>query len=152
MMCGLDFLLPHFDFVGNFNFVSQHTKLLLQKVGLWDEYGAQFDDGSGGNKVGRHKCTTRPKTLGDAGYNASRVVSGFNQKDITGLHATNSKQKMAKYYTPSLMERVRKAYALDFAIFDDVQRRAEKRVDDIASGRDLEAVQSHCNNQSIDQG
>ena len=139
MMCGLDFLLPHFDFVGNFNFVSQHTKLLLEEVGLWDEFGAKFDDGSGGNKEG-HLCIYRPKAPGDAGYNASRVVSGFNQRDITGQHATSSKTKMAKYYTPGLMERVRKAYALDFAIFDEIQGRAEEKVDNIASGRDLQEI------------
>jgi hypothetical protein len=143
MMCGLDFLLPHFDFVGNFNFVSQQTKLLLERVGLWNDYGSKFDDGSGDYKVG-HLCSKRLKTFGDPGYNSSRVVYGFNQREITGLHATNAKEKLAKYYTPSLLERVRKAYALDFAIFDEIQSRAEDNVYSVASGKDLKVVQTHC--------
>jgi hypothetical protein len=47
MTCGLDFLLPHIDFVGNMEHLGEHTKLLLEKVGLWEEYGSKFDDGRG---------------------------------------------------------------------------------------------------------
>jgi hypothetical protein len=37
MMCGMDYLLPHVDFIGSFEHIAQHTRLLLEKVGLWEE-------------------------------------------------------------------------------------------------------------------
>ena len=52
MTCGLDYLLPQFEFVGNFNLISEHTKLLLEKVGLWDDFGAKFYNGRDGNTKG----------------------------------------------------------------------------------------------------
>jgi hypothetical protein len=79
LTCGLDNLLPHFDFVDNFSFVSEQTKLLLNQVGLWDDYGAKFDNGKGDYTKGG-RCTMAPLALSDPGCNVSRVVSGFNQK------------------------------------------------------------------------
>jgi hypothetical protein len=46
------------------------------------------------------------------------------------------------------MEKVRKAYALNFAIFDELQKRAEERVDNVASGKDLKVVQSYCQSRT----
>jgi hypothetical protein len=144
MMCGLDVLLPHFDFVGNFHFMSQQTRLLLERVGLWDEYGAKFDNAEDGHFKGNNPCVKTPLQKGDIGYNASRICPGFNQKGVTGRHSTDSKAKMEAYYTPDLMEKVRKAYALDYAIFEELQSRAEKKVNDIATGKGLKVVQEHC--------
>ena len=148
MMCGLDYLLPQFDFVGNFNFISEQTRILLDRVGLWDKYGAKFDVARDGHFKGKDKCNKTPLQEGDVGYNSSRVLPGFNQKGVTGLHSTDSKAKMAKYYTPELMKKVKEAYSLDFAIFEELQSRSERNVNDIASGSDLKVVQSYCHRNS----
>lgn len=149
MMCGMDYLLPHFNFIGNLNFISDHTKLLLEKVGLWEKYGSKFDAAKDGYSKGR-LCTQAILSDGDPGYNASRSVDGFNQNGVSGkqrmTHTRNSKYKLDDYYTPELMAKVRQAYAMDFQIFEELQHRAETNgVSDVPSGQSLDIVKSQCN-------
>jgi hypothetical protein len=40
--CGMDHLLPLFDFVGSTHLLK-HTKILLECVGLWEYYGKNFE-------------------------------------------------------------------------------------------------------------
>ncbi|KAG7370239.1 sulfotransferase family protein [Nitzschia inconspicua] len=148
MMCGLDFLLPNFDFVGNFNYISQQTKLLLEKVGLWDRYGSKFDAAKDGYSKGRF-CSQAILSEGDVDFNSTREVKGFNQDGVSGkqsfTHTRHSKYKLEKYYTPHLMEKVRKAFSMDFEIFDELQERVQLNgFLDVASGHDLQIVKSYC--------
>jgi hypothetical protein len=142
MTCGLDYLLPHFDFIGNVEHVSEHTRILLDKVGMWDDYGSKFDDGLDLPKSGQ-LCFVPPP---DRSTGNTTTVYGFNQRGPSSngesVHATGSKSKLDKYYTPELLEKVRKAYAIDYAIWDDLKRLPS---DEVASGQDLESVQNHCN-------
>jgi hypothetical protein len=143
MTCGLDYLLPKFDFVGNFDHLSKHTKLLLERIGAWDKYGATFDDGRGIRQ--RHICMV---PIPERPVNYTTV--GFNQRgpSITGnkLHATGSKSLVDQYYTPELIDKVRQAYALDFAVWDEISAKPDH---DVASGRDLKVVQEYCASKSV---
>jgi hypothetical protein len=56
-------------------------------------------------------------------------------------HQTGSKSKLDQFYTPELLEKVHKAYAIDYAIWDDLHRRPSNQV---ATGRDLKPVQDYC--------
>ncbi|CAM9252478.1 unnamed protein product, partial [Heterosigma akashiwo] len=122
LTCGLDHLLPKYDFIGNFDHISAHTQMLLEKVGLWEKYGATFDDGKNTIiplKPGQHQCwVAAPFRL------PNETIWGFNQRGPSGagnnLHATGSHNKLAESYTPELIEKVRKAYALDFAVWDEI--------------------------------
>jgi len=143
MMCGLDYLLPKFDFVGNFDYVAEHTKALLEKVGMWETWGRKFDDGSGTTRdSGSHICFAQPPKRG---WNES--VSGFNQQglSVSGgkyVHSTGSKNKMDEFYTPELIEKVRKAYYLDFMVWDEMSKKSAD--EEISHGKDLKVVQEYC--------
>jgi hypothetical protein len=147
LTCGLDYLLPHFDFIGSFDHLSEHTRLLLQRVGLWDDFGATFKDTNNLKKDGRQvklKCRVPPPVRGE-----KHAPSGFNQQGPSSAalgHATGSRNLFDSFYTPELLATVREAYALDYAIWDDMKRRPAS---DVANGSDLQSVQIFCRNNTI---
>jgi len=137
-LCGLDYLLPSFDFIGSFQHLSEHTRLLLSKVGMWDEYGLKYDDGIDTGKVGStcdYPPPNRPSNFTPVGFNQG--------KNRTSRHDTQSSTKMRDYYTKELLATVRKAYHWDYAIWDDLVKRPSHLV---ASGEDLDIVRSYCHN------
>ncbi len=140
MTCGLDYLLPKFDFIGNFNHISKHTKMLLDRVGLWDKYGATFDDGKDLPPATRNTCAVPPPQRPH-----NQTIWGFNQRGPSGtgnvLHATGSKSRILEYYTPELIKKVREAYAFDFAVWDEIMARPEE---DVATGKELMVVKEYC--------
>lgn len=143
-MCGLDYLLPKFNFIANFNHIAEHSKLLLEKVGLWEEYGKTFDDGKDTilqQTWAREYSSPAPKRL------PNETMWGFNQRgpsrvDRHRIHSTNSKTFFQEYYTPELMETVRKLYDLDFKVWDELS--STKMV---ANGRQLKVVQEYCKDE-----
>jgi hypothetical protein len=141
MTCGLDRLLPNFDFIASFDHISEHTKILLDRVGIWEKHGRTFDDGK--TSKGKHGvCEVPPPE-----QRANETVWGFNQRGPSGsgsnVHATNSQSKFTEYYTPELIEKVREAYALDFAVWDEISSK-DLPADHIAKGEDLKVVQEYC--------
>lgn len=141
MICGLDYLLPKFDFVGSFDYVAEHTKMLLEKIGAWETMGRWFDDGNGvPHDPLAQTCYALP-----AHRKMNETVSGFNQggTSLSGryVHKTDSKSKMEEFYTPDLIEKVRRAYALDFSVWDEISNRS---VDEISRGKDMNVVREHC--------
>eukprot|EP00934_Nitzschia_sp_Nitz4_P008448 Nitzschia sp. Nitz4//scaffold5_size260463//239997//241394//NITZ4_001030-RA/size260463-processed-gene-0.409-mRNA-1//-1//CDS//3329555484//8438//frame0 len=151
MTCGLDHFLPHFDFIGNFDNIAEHSKLLLEKVGMWEEYGAVFDDGRN-MKHQRKKhhdsvCHVPPPVRGP-----DEVVYGFNQRGPSGTgknhHATNSTKLFDKFYTPQLIRRVHEAYSLDYAIWSEISS-PELPVNKVMTGRELKVVTDHCDGNDI---
>jgi len=145
LSCGLDYLLPSFDFIGIFPHISEHTKMLLKKVRMWDDYGSKYDDGNGA-EMG--SLCYRPPPLREANF----TPDGFNQlsrsKNRTTLHATQSSDKMDQYYTSELLAKVRKAYHWDYAIWDDLVKRPSRSG---AAGNDLEIVRSYCSARAAKQ-
>jgi hypothetical protein len=139
LMCGLDYLLPKFDFVGNFDYVAEHTKMLLEKVGVWDTWGQSFDDGAETGQVG-HICYSPPPKR-----NPTETIRGFNQRGASStgsyVHNTESRNKMNEFYTPDLIEKVKRAYALDFSVWNEI---SNKSVNEISHGKDLKVVREYC--------
>lgn len=139
MTCGLDHLLPQFDFIGSMDHIALHTRLLLEKVGLWKYHGSQFDDGKDLRihpKSGGSMCATpKPQRM------PNETIYGFNQRGASQHgsheHATGSKSLFDQVYTPAVQEKVRKAYAWDFAMWEDLAKRAPE---DVASGKELQIV------------
>lgn len=153
MMCGLDHLLPHFDFIGNFDHIAEHSKLLLERVGLWDTHGARFDDGRD-LLVPLEPPPTTCYSPPPRRY-PNETIPGFNQRGAsktgTYSHATGSKSKFDEYYTPDIKEKVRQAYALDFEVWGQVSDR-ERPVHDVLRGKDLTVVQEYCNQVTASPG
>ena len=142
MTCGLDVLLPHFDFVGNFEHMALQTKVLLERLGVWETHGAKFDNGEGKHKPSvKTMCHARPVPR-----EANETLPGFNQLNVTSIvykHATGSQSKMSEYYTAELLQKVRQAYAVDYAIWDALQSFPENL---IASGSDL--TKEYCQSEA----
>jgi hypothetical protein len=141
MTCGLDYLLPKFDFVGNFDYVAEHTKALLEKVGVWETWGQRFDDDVDANT---YLCRVPPPIR-----RSNDTIHGFNQRgsSVTGpyIHRTESRDKLDEFYTPDLIDKVRKAYALDFLVWDEISK---KSVSEVSHGKELRAVQEYCSAKS----
>jgi hypothetical protein len=141
MTCGLDQLLPKFDFIASFDHISEHTKILLERVGLWEKYGRNFDDGKNSKEKHLSCRVPTPKRA------ANEMVWGFNQRGPSGagnnVHATGSQARLSEFYTPELMAKVRGAYALDFAVWDEISSK-DRPVNQIAKGKDLKIVQDYC--------
>lgn len=118
MSCGLYSHLDRFQFVGDINNAPDHTKELLQSVGLWETHGKYFINGGSGKK-GMCSLKSHP-------YNHTKHV-GFQQRDeernasaanTAYGHSKNSQSKLAEYYSPELLELVReKLYADDHKLY-----------------------------------
>jgi len=137
LTCGLDYWLPQVDFIGTFEHLSEHTKMLLERVGLWEKYGAKFDDGKNMKSEGSD-IWSMPTPVRPSNY----TVAGFNQKGAgTSHHSTSSSSKIQEYYTPELLKTVREAYHWDVKIWEDLKGRS---AEDVATGKDLVIVQEYC--------
>jgi len=149
LTCGLDYLLPHYDFIGNFHHVSPQTKLLLQQVNLWETHGSKFDDGSGRTEemVGNF-CASRLPHSSHGSRNTT--IHGFNQRGPTTsagkVHATGSSRLFDQLYTPELLAKVQKAYAPDYAVWNAIK---DRDPGDVVSGKDVPAIHEYCNQVKV---
>ena len=169
MTCAMHTLLPDYDFDGRFDLLSKHTEILLRKVGLWEDYGRVYDDGLS-TSAGRqkdHVCWKRPppswtthlaqrrtEPTGSTSqveganrrYSDHDAGHGFNQhgpfsiNDVIYSESPNS--TFRTHYTDDLLANVREAYALDYAIWDDLKSRPMM---DVAKGTDMRSVRDYCN-------
>ena len=176
--CGLDHLFPLMDFVGSFDHLPNHTKLLLERVGLWESHGQRFDalrhhsgntttttttitttattDTNTSTKFGGGICITPPPPSPDNGKDLSVEWIDFNQRSTATTsttttnnqhsikHETGSRQKMNLYYTPELLTLVRKAYAMDYAIWDELEERLHQTPNQVPMGREFAHVRDIC--------
>jgi Sulfotransferase family len=82
---------PYIDFVGHVETASSDAKMLLTKLGAWDEYGA-------------------------TGWGVNGTQSIFGNKDIQGRgeHATWSQFKHWEWFTPEIEQMVENYYREDY--------------------------------------
>ena len=130
--------LPRFSFVGSLNHIDTQARTILDEVGLWESHGKWFHWHKEKATAGTSRCNSPPPIL-----KAGEQLFGFQQKPVshsnntlrasdTGYgHATDSRSKMAKYYTVEMMEKVKMLYEEDYKLWDLVND--EK----LHSGRDL---------------
>jgi hypothetical protein len=150
--CGMDHTLPLFDFIGSFDYLPEHTKLLLERVGIWESYGKIFSPSnvsSVGHRGGNTCMIPPPDELGDDDIAKDVPYIGFNQRQPIGnkhsvQHGTRSKSKVGQYYTPELSAMVRTAYASDYAIWDELQGRIKLDSINVPRGLDFHFVQNSC--------
>jgi hypothetical protein len=89
-MFDLERYLPAYNFVGSFAHVETHVRLLLQGLDLWDGYG-------------------------QSGWGRGGKTAIFERN--SAVHRTGTGDKMAEYYTPELLAKVKAAYGMDYAMF-----------------------------------
>lgn len=108
-----------------------HTRQLLQSVGLWDSHGRHFINGgiTRENNIRLHDCSIKSYPY------MHEEHRGFQQKDnirnTTAAntaygHSTGSQGKMEEYYTPELLNLVRtKLYSDDYKLYQLVSAKEE---------------------------
>ena len=138
--CAMYEHLPNMDFVGSLErgVVANHTRALLERVGLWDSHGRHYDANppSGGD----HVCKVYPNyTTNGEGRNASTSFQprGFQQSAPRTRHATGAGHQMGDYYTPEAQERVQRIYKHDFALWNALLEEMEERDGGWATGAAL---------------
>ncbi|CAM9985372.1 unnamed protein product, partial [Choristocarpus tenellus] len=89
---GLDKFLPWFNFVGDFGNIEKHSRILLEKVGIWEEFGA-------------------------SGWGPNGTSSLFQRSTVQN-HKTGSHDIQFLYYPPKLLEMTKVAYQMDYDMLD----------------------------------
>ena len=125
-MCNMEKFLPLYNFVGSFTHLKEHTELMLRKAGLWDEFGAQ------GWPL---------KAPGGSGKVPARGPTGSMFQKNTAWHADGTSSKTEQYYTPELLERVKKAYAMDYEMLSQIGALGSEPTTGAAWSADLNAKQ-----------
>jgi len=89
MQCGLEKFVDLFDFIGSQENLSEHSRILLKEMGLWDKYGAngwpeEMDE------------FLPPKRISKSG------------------HSTGADKHVEDMYTPELLKQVQWLYREDY--------------------------------------
>jgi len=123
--CGMSERLDRFQFIGDIENTAEHSRELLQHVGLWEPHGKLFVND--GVKVASHKCSMKPIFSDDLSLNDKPRHLGFQQRDVyrnataqnTAYgHSRGSKNKMDQYYSPELLKYLREElYATDYKLW-----------------------------------
>ena len=112
--------LPLFEFVGSLSQAANHSKALLQKVGLWDDHGAHYI--SSPKARGCNALPPNPHTLFPHQPGVSAPL-GFQQssRGKHDSHTKGSQNKMDEYYTPELLAVVQQLYHQDYEVWNALQ-------------------------------
>jgi hypothetical protein len=125
-MCNLEKFLPLYTFVGSFTHLREHTELMLRQANLWEEFGAR------GWPL---------KAPGGSGKVPARGPTGSMFQKNTAWHADGTSSKTEQYYTPELLERVKKAYAMDYEMLESINALGSEPTTGAAWSADLNAKQ-----------
>jgi len=127
-MCNLEKFLPAYNFLGSFDRLADHAERLLRGAGLWEEYGA-----SGWGKRGK---ITQLVHSAKAAVLPNATAAGFAMFRFNAAwHATKRmKPEQHDLFTPELLTKVRRAYRMDYAMFDVVGAMRDAPADGSAWG------------------
>lgn len=110
-------ILQHFNFVGKFPFIQEHSEVLLREKGLWDVGAHGWVDVSNFNADWhKDKFLSRVK-IGFRRPAASYLeefhnVSFFQRADAR--HATWATDKIMRFYSDATLAKVKRAYKVDY--------------------------------------
>eukprot|EP00616_Rhizochromulina_sp_CCMP1243_P006700 CAMPEP_0118997614 /NCGR_PEP_ID=MMETSP1173-20130426/62049_1 /TAXON_ID=1034831 /ORGANISM="Rhizochromulina marina cf, Strain CCMP1243" /LENGTH=474 /DNA_ID=CAMNT_0006949071 /DNA_START=81 /DNA_END=1505 /DNA_ORIENTATION=+ len=90
---GMAKYLPYFNFVGSFERLENHTRALLEGLGVWEQFGA-------------------------SGWGKDGSLPIFHQN--TASHRTGSISLLEKYYPPDLAKQVENAYRMDYGMLHQI--------------------------------
>ncbi|KAH8073747.1 chondroitin 4-sulfotransferase [Aureococcus anophagefferens] len=110
-MCNMEKFLPAYNFVGSFDHLGDHAEKLLRALGLWEAYGA-----AGWTKALKRTVVDKIKGAVGGGDDGGRMF----QKNAAWHQTTKMKPENHDLYTPELLAKVRRAYAMDYEMFDAV--------------------------------
>jgi len=124
--CGLSEFLPRFSYIGSLDKAETQSRELLEEVGLWDDFGKYYHWNVNKSENKGFECSLFPPELkvGDTliGFQqrpqAKNGSRGDSASDTAYGHSTSAQSKLVKYYTPKLMETVKRLYSHDFELWD----------------------------------
>lgn len=116
--------LPRFSYVGSLNYMDTQARSILNEVGLWESHGKYYHWHKDKKTAGGSRCNSPPPNL-----KAGERLFGFQQNpksknntlraSDTGYgHATDSKTKMDRYYTPEMLKKVHRLFEQDYKLWD----------------------------------
>lgn len=119
--------MPRFRYVGSLDGIEDQARELLQKVGLWDNYGQYYHKFTDTSGMKGGICSLEPPSL-----NVGEELFGFLQlpREKNGTaesyrhshHSTGSQSKLDEYYTPELKSLVEeKLYPMDVKLWKLVE-------------------------------
>jgi hypothetical protein len=79
------------NFIGSFNHLESHSRILLSQIGAWQEYGA-------------------------SGWGSDNNKHIFQQNDAR--NRTNAQARLFQYYSDEMFTKVREAYHLDYKLIE----------------------------------
>lgn len=136
--CGLSEFLPRFSYIGSLDQIENQARELLQKVGLWDNYGKYYHRFSNTNGISGICALEPPKLkVGDELFGFLQLPREQNETESDAYrhshHSTGSQSKLDKYYTPELRSIVEeKLYPMDVKLWNLVEGEQ-----DLVSGTEL---------------
>eukprot|EP00611_Tribonema_gayanum_P008367 TRINITY_DN1787_c5_g1_i1.p2 TRINITY_DN1787_c5_g1~~TRINITY_DN1787_c5_g1_i1.p2 ORF type:complete len:185 (+),score=67.38 TRINITY_DN1787_c5_g1_i1:308-862(+) len=92
----MDKFLPYMNFIAEYTQVQHHVHEMLEKVGMWEQYGA--------SGWGRDK---------------QQAIYQPNSNTVQ-RHSTNSEALHELFYTPEIEQMVMRSYAIDYDMFRDL--------------------------------
>ena len=147
--------IDRFDFIGSIDNAENHSRALLERVGLWESHGSHYRNGKSKRTAGKlDQCVqlppladefvTTPLSSQHVGFqkkkqNQNVSVASAKSKNTkmswdTIGHAQGSSTKMNEYYTPELYQKVKaKLYRADFQLWDLL----DNKNGDWLSGKDI---------------
>ena len=113
--CGIRELLPYFDFVGSLSQAANHTKALLEKVNLWQDYGAKYLVSS--HNIRLPICNALPP---NPNQDKDVFRGGFQQNVLAknDRHTKDSHSKMDRYFTTEIWNIVKRLYKEDYDLWN----------------------------------
>jgi len=114
--------------VGSFDNLATETKSLLNRVGLWEQYGKKYQNTKG--KGGRISAILPPKVN-------ETDSTGFQQVNVAFFsHEQHAKDSRSKFYTPELEKRVLQLYSKDYQLYQ-ILKSCTKNTGSCSSGKEL---------------
>jgi len=135
--CGLSEKIDRFDFIGSLDHIDQHSRALLEKVGLWESHGQHYRYGISNRTAKANPCgklfplsdefqriplalrqngfQQRSSELNNTGIdididtNKSNKTKGGKEKLSWDVigHSRRASGKKQQYYTPEMLQKVR---------------------------------------------
>ncbi|KAG5182008.1 hypothetical protein JKP88DRAFT_349089 [Tribonema minus] len=130
----MDKFLPYMNFIAEYTQVQHHVREMLEKVGMWEQYGA--------SGWGRDK-----QQSGASGWGRNKQQAIYQPNSNTvQRHSTNSEALHELFYTPEIEQMVMRSYAIDYDMFPGIAMLLDPAVaafDSVLALDDLSILMPH---------
>lgn len=134
--CGLSEDLPNFGYLGTLEKAAQHTRGILESVGMWDSHGKNYRISNETTAYPEEAVPPPDPDIPAQGFQQRVGMTGQDGMD-TIRHSLGSHKLLKLHYTPELLQKVKEIYWMDFALYDAIKRAEDSGK---VRGRDVAAL------------